>query len=198
MSGHKFDNWKSKVEELRLQMHLGSADARDEFEEQKRKLKKWADEKGKKIDELEGEAKIKLKKLRADLEELQVQAALGRAEAKDAFADQQKQLTTKLHEIEEELKVAYNSTEKGVVKISEEVEEELTDFKTKFELFRVQFSLGKAEAKDYWDDKKKDLSKRLTELDRKIDDMKDRAEDKWDDFSGEMTEAWKHIRKAFK
>ena len=35
MSKENVQNWKTKIDELRVQMHLGASEASDEFEKQK-------------------------------------------------------------------------------------------------------------------------------------------------------------------
>ena len=74
----------------------------------------------------------------------------------------------------------------------------LDDFHTRFDLFRLQLHLGKEEAKEDWEQKKKDISNELHTINFKIaKGYEDRAEN-WDHFSDEITEAWKHIKNSFK
>ncbi len=54
------------------------------------------------------------------------------------------------------------------------------------------------EAEGSWKEKKKELSGKIKELSEKIESNKEISSDMWDDFSDEMSVAWKHIRKAFK
>lgn len=197
-SKKQLDKWKSRLEHLNVQMHLGAADAADEFEKQKKKLADWSKETSEKIDTLEGVSKEKLSKLRTDLEELRVQAALGRAEAKNEMKEQQRKISHKLHEIKQELSSTVDGAKESVGEFAEEVEEEAEDWHMKFDLFKVHMSLGKAEAEQYWEDKKKELSYKMQEMQDKLERMKEDADHRWEDFSKEMSDAWSHVKKAFK
>ena len=44
---------------------------------------------------------------------------------------------------------------------------------------------------------KKILALKLHELNHKIDSGTEKVDEKWDEFSDEMSEAWKHVKKAF-
>lgn len=192
------DKWKARIENLNLQFHLGSAEAADEFENQKKYIRKWAAETSAKVNKLQESGKSELRELKIKLEELEVQASLGKADAKDALKSQQKNISRLLHDIEYDFERNYNSAEKKIVEFSKEADEKLQDFHTKFDMLVLQMNLGKAEAEKYWAKKKKDLSLKLSEMERDFDVVKEKSEEKWDEFSDEMSNAWKHFKKAFK
>lgn len=191
------DKWKSRIDNLNLQFHLGAAEAADEFENQKKNIRKWAAETSVKINKLQESGKSELKDLKVKLEELEVQASLGKADAKDVLKRQQKNLSKLLHDIEYDLERNYNSAEKKIVEFSKEADEKLQDFHTKFDLLVLQMNLGKAEAEQYWAEKKKELAVKLQEIDRKIETAKEKSEEKLDVLSQEMSDTWKRIKRAF-
>ena len=85
----KLEEWKSDIESLQLTLHLGKADASDEFEKQKQNLSKWLTEAKEKLVEIKDE---KATDLKTKIEELELQAALGKAEGEDELKKQQKNI----------------------------------------------------------------------------------------------------------
>ena len=193
----KLEQWKSQAEQLNLQMHLGAAEARDEFERQKKELKNWLHETDQEIENLEKEGKHQYIELRRKIDELRVQAALGKAEAEDSLKEQQRNLARGIHGVKHELNQAVEKSDEIGSEVMEGLEDGIDHFRTRFDLFRLQLNLGASEAKDYWEEKKKTLSGKLHEINNKMEEAADKAEDKWEGFSEEMSHAWKHFRKAF-
>jgi len=94
-----------------------------------------------------------LRKAAIEMEELQLQAALGKAEAKDSYEKAKKKFNLFLHDSKAKMK-------KG--------EEKITDLHTKMDELRVQLNLGKAETIDAFRAQKKKLKLALHELKVKI------------------------------
>lgn len=94
-----------------------------------------------------------LRKTAVELEEFQVQAALGKAEAKDKYEEVKKKF--RLFKHESEFKI-------------HGIKEKIEDANTRFDELRVQFSLGKTEAKDEFQERKKELLNLLHEIEVKI------------------------------
>lgn len=198
MNDDQINRWKTRLDNLKLQMHLGAAEAGVEYEKQKKNLKKWSDESLREIEHLQTEGKAEFKKLKNQLEELKLQAALGKADASDVLREQQKNLNKKLQEVKSELSGIKKSTEAKAENFARETDQKLQDFQSQFDMFRIQMNLGKAEALDYWNEQKKVISAKISEMDRKLDKYMDKADVKLDSFSEEMNQAWDHIKKAFK
>ena len=94
-----------------------------------------------------------LRKSAIELEEFQVKAALGRAEAQDKYEEVKKKFNQFL----------YNSEFK-IRGIKEKIEE----LHTKFDELRVQLALGKAETKEVFKKQKKQLLTTLNDIEVKI------------------------------
>ena len=94
-----------------------------------------------------------LRKTAVELEEFQVQAALGKAEAQDKYEEVKKKFNLFLHE--------------GEVKIIG-VREKIEELNTKFDELRVQLALGKAETKEIFKKQKKQLLLTLHDIEVKI------------------------------
>ena len=88
------------------------------------------------------------KKATTKLEELQVQAALGKAELSDKF-----------EEVKKETRKQFQNIKSEVNSVIDEDKEEWKHFKTKLEHLEVQLALGKAETKEVLEEQKKNLKK---------------------------------------
>lgn len=99
-----------------------------------------------------------LKNLATELEELQVQASLGKAEAKDKWDEYQSKLKHALHEAKHDFNHGTGT---------------LGEIRNKIEQLEVQFALGKAEAKEILEDQKKTLKHALHELQTLVAGLKE-------------------------
>ncbi len=94
-----------------------------------------------------------LKGFATNLEELQVQFALGKAEAKDKFNEYQGKIKNAIHEAKTDLKTGTGT---------------LGEFKNKLEHLEVQLALGKAEAKELIEDQSKKVKQAIHELEHLV------------------------------
>lgn len=94
-----------------------------------------------------------LRKTAAELEAFQVQAALGKAEAKDKYEEVKKKFNVFIHDSEHQI---------------QGVRENIDDLHTKFDELRVQLALGKAETMDAFKKQKKALLKTIHDIEVKI------------------------------
>lgn len=90
-----------------------------------------------------------LKSTATNLESLQVQVSLGKAEAKDKLHEAKVKFKDLLHD-------AKNKMDKGHAKFNE--------VKGKIEHLEVQLALGKAEAKEALEEQKKDISHTIHDI----------------------------------
>ncbi len=194
----KIDEWKSSLENLRVQLHLGLEEAKDEFEEQKKKLNEWTHDIQAKLRHAKDLTEEKALKLRTGLDDLRVQAALGKADTEDAWDKQRDNLSKKIHELKHQVKEVYSHSKGNAKEILDKASDQLDDLHTRFDLFRLQAHLAKMESADAWEERKKVLSEKIHDINTKLEKGKETASEKWDHFSQEMSEAWTHFRDAFK
>lgn len=188
---------KTFIDELKLQLHLGKSEAKDEFEKQKENLVHWVTKTSVKLSELKDVRSKELTELRTKLDELQVQATLGKAETEDTIREQQKMISSKLNEINTKMKGVYDHSSDEVEQMYAEVFKEVTKYRAKFDVFRLQFHLGKEELKDKWNTKKDEFVTELENLKEKMENEKEEAKDTWDHFSTELNKSWEHLTSAF-
>jgi ElaB/YqjD/DUF883 family membrane-anchored ribosome-binding protein len=94
-----------------------------------------------------------LRKAAIEIEELQVQAALGKAEAQDKYEEVKKKFNNVLNEAKSKINAGKDKIE---------------DIDTKFDELRVQLELGKAEGLDSFRVEKRKLLSKLHEIEVKI------------------------------
>lgn len=91
---------QAELEEFRVQIALGKAEAKDKFEELKHSLQKFIVEVENyfyQVGVLDADKKINLQKA---IDELKVQLSIGIADAKDVYAEQKKNIEKYLNEVE--------------------------------------------------------------------------------------------------
>ena len=114
-TNNNFDNLRSKInsslekakqeiEELSVQFSLGKAEAADKFESVKKDFLSKVNEWKIKGEQFKSSGEEKSHTLKAKLEELQVQLALGKAEAKELFHEQKKKIMQSISDLESEIK----------------------------------------------------------------------------------------------
>ena len=190
----KLEEWKADIESLQVTLHLGKADAGDEFEKQKTNLSKWLKDAKEKLSDLTEE---KANDLKAKMEELELQAALGKAEGEDELKKQQKNINHAIHNLKKSVKESYGKTGDKKTEFSDFVDQKLDHFHTQFDLFRLHFSLGKKDGQEIWDEKKAEIDEQLKGLNKKMDDLKDSTLDTWEDFSDNVSKAWTDFTGSF-
>jgi hypothetical protein len=94
-----------------------------------------------------------MRKAATELEEFQVKAALGKAEAKEKYEEMKSKLKTFLHENEDNIDAGA---------------EKLAEINMLFEHLRVQLELGKAETIDVFKEQKKKIEAAIQDIETKI------------------------------
>lgn len=94
-----------------------------------------------------------LRKAAVELEELQVQASLGKAELQDAYEDAKKNFNLFIHESKLKIQEGQNKYE---------------EIRTLFDELVVQLALGKAETLEAFKEQKKNILSKLHEVEVKI------------------------------
>lgn len=193
----KLNNWKSLAENLNILLHIETAGLKDEFEDQKKNLSAWLISVNDSLQNFKDLSDEEVQKLKSSIEMLRFQTALGKAETEDNLKEQQQKINEGIQQLQIYLAEGYDSSKGKIGNFTEEVVDKLADFHTRFDLFRLQLHLGKEEAKEDWEQKKKEISNQLQKINIKIANGFEDQVDNWDHFSVEITEAWKHIKNAF-
>ncbi|MFT5618589.1 MAG: hypothetical protein ACI85I_001824 [Arenicella sp.] len=193
----KLDSVKQEIEHLELQLALGKAEAADKFEEKKKAMKAVAHQAKLDLGKVEGKGKELAESLKADMEHLQVQLALGKMESMDKYKEFEgnsksvvEGLSTKAHELMEIGEGKYEE-------MGASLKEKATEFKTQMEVFRLQLALGEAEAKEEYEEKKKKFLHEAKSLTQTINETLASAEGKVEEIGDKVYEEFKELKNKF-
>ena len=181
-----------ELEELRLQAALGKSEARDMYEETKKKLNNYVHEAKQRMEDAIILAKEKSKNLKTLFEELQVQLALGKADTKDMFEDQTKKIIKTLNEIESQIK-KNKTSDVYYSKLQMEIER----FRIKLDILKLRYKVNKLEAREEFEEKKSDFLKKLSDVKKRFLKKEEEAENKWEQFRNEISNAYSNLKKEF-
>mgnify|MGYP000713552359 CR=1 FL=1 len=188
---------KSVLESLNVQLYLGKADAEKAFEEQKASLRDWSIKMQSRVDIAKDLNKEQAQKIKVALEELRVQAALGKATTDDMLKEQQKELKKRMEILRSDIDLVFQTSKEHSDDLLEDLSLRLHDYQVKFDIFKLQLQLAKMEGEVELEKRKKEASKQLKELQNELEKRAEEASGKLEHFSKEMSHAWKHVRKAF-
>jgi len=176
----------TELEEFQVQAALGKAEAKDKYEEVKKKFNLFIHDSEFKIKGI----KQKIEDLNTKFDELRIQLALGKAETKEIFKKQKKELLSTLHQIE--VKIKTNETLNRMYALTLI---EIEQFKIQLEILEQRFDKDKKEAKDSFEKGKQDFNSFIDKFKGKYGKKKEVS--KLEHFQGEISEAFDHFKKAF-
>jgi len=181
-----------ELEEFQLQLSLGRADAQDTYETLKKEFKTHVHEAKIYFEGVINTAKEKQSQLKPAFEMLQVQLALGKAETLEIYEGQIKKIHTALSQLEIEIQKNESANE-YYTKLQLEIEK----FKIKLEILKLRYKLNSMESKIEFESKKEEFSKKLADLKEMLIKQTEKAENKWEDFKDEISEAYTNLKKVF-
>ena len=180
-----------ELEEFMVQAALGKAEARDTYEELNTIFDKHLHQSKVNVESIKDLSKEKLTALKTIIENLQVQLALGKAETKDVFETQQAKIVNALNQLEEFIKNNKFANEQYSHLLLE-----MGKFKIKLDILKMRYELGKLEARIEFKDKKKELAKKIDEIEERLTMKKDTVTNAWSDFTEEISKAYAHFKKT--
>lgn len=181
-----------ELEEFRVQAALGKAEARDVYEDVKRKLNKFVHEHKQDLGDAEIIARDKAVKLKTLLETLQVQLALGKAESKQVFEVQRKKIEKALNDLETFLKNNKIANEYYTRLLME-----AGKFRIKLDILKLRYELNKLEARIEFKSKQKEYSKKIEDIKKTLVKREKEAELKMQQFKDEISGAYIHLKRVF-
>ncbi len=182
---------QQELDELAVQLALGKAEAKDKFEEIKKDFRVRLNELRQAVSTApKGDT---LNELVRKIEELEMLLTSGKAETKDLFETQKKKILKAILEIENALKGKFLDNT-GMNHFTNEFEK----FKLKLEILRLKFVVKKFEVKDEFRTGMKMAKKEITGIMDGTKHQFNKAKEKLNDFSGEISQAYQHLRKGMK
>jgi len=198
---HQLDVWETKAAALEAQINLNREKGAARLQAAKQDLRNKLDAFKNQLENVPTLAEEKKQAVMDKLENLQVQLALGKAEAKDSYEEQKKKIQGAVQAFEEEIDARLDEADQKIVAALDTMNGEL-------EAFSIQFEHKKGEAEAAFDAKKREAIERLNTfradikakretvkatIEKKQETVKEKAKR----FESDLASAFKKIRDAF-
>jgi len=185
--GKLINKAETELDELRLKISLGKMNGADLFEDIKKELRESFHEIS---NEVKGEGKEVAESVRGNVEELQLQLALGKAEALDAYEEQKKKIGEAIQMLEQNVRDSRNVLSADAkIKIQNELEK----FRLKMEILQIRYELGRLDLKDNVETKKQKFKKEFDEL---LTNVKEESSEKMEEYGTNLKNAYDALRKS--
>lgn len=198
----KMDKWEASATAIEAQLQLSKEQAVEELEVRKKRLNETLEGFKSEILKAKGLADEKKTEIQTMFDELQVQLALGKAEARDAFEAQKKKIqrsiTTLESTVDRELDAAGQSIDESLKKAANKFIVAAIGLEVQMEVLEVQFEVKKAGAIAQFEQKKGQLVAQIDEYKRQLEEKKQMAKDKAATFESALSDGMSQIKQAFK
>lgn len=181
-----------ELEEFRVQVALGKAEAHDAYEDAKKKLNHILHDTAQRFTANGTTTKDVVQELTAMFQTLQVQLALGKAETREVFEAQRLKISHALQRLEK-----YIENTELVAELKETLHREIHKFNIKLEILKLRYELNKIAVHEEFEIRKDEFSKTLDAIAGKLRAKEMKAEQKWEHFRDEITEAYNGMKKTF-
>lgn len=139
---------QEELDDLRVQLALGKADAADYMEEKKKEFSQFVEETRNHLQHSGEPVSGKLATVRGKLDELRVQLALGRMETADAYEAQKEKIGSAIREVRHHLSELEDSSQEEWKHLKESFDERSDSFVTKLEGAALNVGAGALLAAD--------------------------------------------------
>ncbi|MDX1667533.1 MAG: hypothetical protein R3350_09900 [Saprospiraceae bacterium] len=185
----KYQQLKTAVDELEVQLNLGKKEAEKVFEREKSRLSEFIKEQREKMDKAGDLAEDKRNELVDRFEKLESKLEEKTEDSKEKFDDYKKEVMDRIHELEGSLQDAEKDFDTAFRK-------QLLKFKGTLDAYRVQVALASMEAREEVEEKRQELRTKVSEIKQKLQNREE-AEDRVKQFTKEMQESFNHMKRAF-
>ncbi len=200
--GTKLDQWDAGATALEAQLQQTKAQALEGLEARKKQLNETLKEFKAEVVKAKCLADEKKTEIQAQFDDLQVQLALGKAEARDAFEAQkekiQRSISTLETTIDRELDAAGQSIDESLKKAANKFIVTAVRLEAEMEALGVQLETKKAGVSAQFEHKKKELLAQINEYKSQIEEKKQMAKEKAATFESELSDGMARIKRAFK
>lgn len=197
----KLDQWQAATSALEAQFELTRDKALDRVENQKQHYRDVLQRMKSKIENSTDIADNIKSKISTQIDEMQVQLALGKAEAKDAFEDQKNKIQAAIADFEKHIDKSIDAMDKKMDSALDVVIQETVKAANKLdaelEAMQAHYEIEKAKARETYDTKKSEITSRISQFMGEIKDKKQLASDKASTFEKDMSAGFANIKQAF-
>jgi hypothetical protein len=190
----KLLQWEAEVSAIEAQLNLSKDKAIEKLETQKKQFADALTGFKAKINESKAIAQEEKTKIQNQLEHLQVQLTLGKAETKAAYESRKKA-------IEDAIKSFETSIDRELDEVSDAVTTKLVDeanaLGAKLDAMKVQFESKRTEGHAQFEEHKKELAVKILAFRKDLAEKKQMAIDKGTAFEGELSAGMSQVKTAF-
>ena len=198
----KMDKWEAGATAIEAQLQLSKEQAIEELEVRKKRLNETLEGFKSEVVKAKGLADEKKTEIQARFDELQVQLALGKAEARDALEARKKMIQRSIATLEttidRELDAAGQSIDESLRKAANKFIVAAIGLEAEMEALEVQFEVKKSGAKAQFEQKRGQLVAQIDEYKRQLEEKKRMAKEKAATFERELSDGMSQIKQAFK
>ena len=198
----KLDHWESSATALEEQLQQTENQAHAKLEVRKENLNEALEKLKSAVAKAKGIAEDKKKEIQTQLDDLQVQLALGKAEAKDVFEAQRKKIQHSIAILEatmdRHLDAAGHALSDSVDKALDKYVAAQIEYEAAEEALEARMFMKKVEAKAQFEEKKKDLLAQIGKFKTQLQGKRNMAKDKAATFEKELSAGMSQIKQAFK
>jgi len=198
----KLDKWEASATAAEAQLQQTKEQALEELEARKKRLNETLEAFKSEVAKAKGVADEKKTEIQARFEDLQVQLALGKAEARDAFEAQKEKIQCSIATLEttvdRELEAAGQAIDEPLKKAANKFIVAAIDLEAEMEALWVQFEVKKAGAGAQFEHVKRELVAQINQYKDRLQETKQMAKDKAATFESELSDGISQIQRAFK
>lgn len=184
---------QQELDELAVQLSLGKAEARDKFEEAKKKMRKRVRKVTHALSQEFEEGKDWAVSLKDKLSKLTGHLDKGKPETQEMFVQQKKNILHGLDEVETEIQKSPDAS-----KLSRSFNLASEKIKLQMDLFEKKLAAGKKELTKEFHEEMDEARKKMHAIAAKLKAKKEDVDDKLDDFGDDIRESYEHLKKAIK
>jgi len=185
--GKLINKAETELDELRLKISLGKMNGADLFEDVKKDLRESFQAI---TNEIQSEGKDVAETVRTNIESLQLQLALGKADALDSYETQKSKIGEAIQQLEQNVRDSRNILSSDAkIKIQNELEK----FRLKMEILQIRYELGRLDLKDNVETKKQKFKKEFDEL---LANVNEGTSEKMEEYGTNLKNAYEALRKS--
>lgn len=184
-------NDQRELDSLAVQLSLGKAEAKDKFEEAKKQMKKSVQEFKETLSSEYKQSKDWVNSIDIKLSNLEDYLAETKAETKEIFEKQKKNILKGIDDVKNEIK-----KNPEVIKFANYYTAASEKIKLQMELFEKKMEAKTTELTKEFKDEMNNAKEKLTSIIAKINEKKDDIDLKLESFSDEIHLSYNHLKKA--
>ncbi len=198
----KMDKWEASATAIEAQLQLSKEQAIEELEVRKKRLNETLEGFKSEIMKAKGLADEKKAEIQTRFDELQVQLALGKAEARDSFEAQREKIQHSIATLEatfdRQLQAAGQAMDESLRMAAKEFIRAAIGVEVEMEFLAIQFEMKKEGAKDRLQHEKRALIEQINRYKQQLEEKKQMGKDKAATFEKELSAGISQIKQAFK